>query len=178
MAWWFWPLAILAVSVLVWLTFFSERAPAVRGWFSSLFGAVGTLAAGLPRRAVVFAVAIPLIIGMGAGLGQCVKEQGRNEVRLEEARKDKVVAQHETNVATRATELAEETHQDRERVRVVIDRAEEELEDAVSQEDFDRLYSVYVSGYCGVFNDPGCADSPDPAPAGIDPVRRSNASPV
>lgn len=103
------------------------------------------------------------------------KSRDTLRAELKEARITETVTAHEAGVATKAIELAEETHRDRDRVRVVIEQTNEELTDAVEASDFDRLYDAYERGTHGVFFDLERADSPNPAPPGVAPVRGPRA---
>lgn len=202
---WFWLLAIpaaLALCIVDRFEMLARVARAVAGGFGHKatnanasgrpvndFGRAAnaarfvTAAAGFLWRWKVPLLAVALFVVIAGTIGSCVPfdfAKSKDTLRAERdaALIDKTVAHHETNVAARATELAEATHRDRARVREVIAAANEELDHAVSQADFDLLHRAYERGYCGVFDDTGCAGLPDPAPAGIEPLRGPGASPV
>lgn len=103
------------------------------------------------------------------------KSRDTLRAELKEARITETVTAHEAGVATKAIVLAEETHRDRSRREAVIAQAEQEIEDAVSQADFDRLYLAYRRAYDGVWDDTERSDSADPAPPRGAPVRRPGA---
>jgi len=103
------------------------------------------------------------------------KSRDTLRAELKEARITETVTAHEAGVATKAIVLAEETHRDRTRREAVIAQAEQEIEDAVSQDDFDRLYRAYALGYCGLLDHPECEDRPDPSPSGPPGLRSAPA---
>lgn len=97
-------------------------------------------------------VAMWLILGSGCvrfPFGDLGKSRDTLRAELKEARANTELAEHEASVARKASELAEDTHEDRTRVRIAIARAEEEIEDAVEQDDFEALYRAYRAGYDG-----------------------------
>lgn len=152
------------------VTGIGRKAGKVTGSAISIFGAAGTRLAGLPW---VRLAAIPLLLGLIWGVVAYIEGRGADRERIKQAREDVAVADHETNIANRATELAEETHQDRERVRTVIARAEEEIADAVSQADFDRLHDAYSRAYQLVWASGVSEDRPDPIAPGAEGVHRA-----
>lgn len=101
------------------------------------------------------------------------KSRDTLRAELKDARADTDVARFETKLANRATELADDTNRDRSRRERVIAEAEQEIEDAVSQADFDRLYLAYRRAYDGVWRPSGSSDGADPGESGPAPVRRS-----
>lgn len=90
---------------------------------------------------------------------------------LKEARADNEVLVHEAALEKLAGEVALETERDAARVDRVIQEAEQEIEDAVEADDFDRLYRGYRRAYDGVWSDLAPAGSPDPNTGRAAPVR-------
>lgn len=122
--------------------------------------------------AVIFVSGVALMRGCTP---PWAKSRDTLRAELKEARITETVTAHEAGVATKAIELAEETHRDRTRREAVIAQAEQEIEDAVSQADFDRLYRAYALGYCGLLDLPECEDRPDPSPSGPPRLRSAPA---
>jgi hypothetical protein len=119
------------------------------------------------------------VVGVGAVRGctpPFAKSRDTLRAELKEARTSEAVTRHEALIASKAIELSEQTHTDRSRRAEVIAQAEQEIEDAVSQADFDRLYLAYRRAYDSVWDNAERSDSPNPNPSGVAPVRRSGAS--
>lgn len=113
----------------------------------------------------------------GWGPFWCAGSQANLEARVENAETNQAVAEHETDVANRSAELAEETHRDAARVADVVAEAKQEIEDAAVQVDFDELSARYRCGYLRVFNY-SCEGEPDPAEIGPGVLHGADASPV
>lgn len=170
-------------------------APAARASLAGIGKAIGSLLAG-GARGVAFVVRNPILcfglalvafwLIMASGcvrlpFGDLGKSRDTLRAELKEARVSAEVAEHEAGVARKANELAEHTHEDRERVAVVIARAEEEIEDAVSVVDFDALYRAYRAGYDGpdgVWRDIPTPDRSNPPAGGPAFMPSPDASPV
>lgn len=177
----FWITAIVVVLILI----IASQIASVRAWASRVFGRVmpglpnfGALGGALSLvsgKAWFRLMLIPLVIGGILAVVEFTKHQGRLEERLKAERANVIVANHETDLAGKAIVLAEETHRDRTRREAVIAQAEQEIEDAVSQADFDRLYRAYALGYCGLLDLPECEDRPDPSPSGPPRLRSAPA---
>jgi hypothetical protein len=100
------------------------------------------------------------------------KSRDTLQAELKVERANVAVAEHEARLAQRAGELALETEQDARRVDRVIAQAEQEIEDAVEADDFDRLYDAYRRAYGSVWDDLG-EGRPDPDAGGPERVRGS-----
>lgn len=111
----------------------------------------------------------------GAGILWCAGDRATDRAALDNANTNTAVAEHETDVANRGAELAEESHHDALRRSEVIAQAEQEFADAVSQADFDRLHSAYERATAGVWDGLALESEPDHAAPRSDPVRRSGA---
>ncbi len=98
------------------------------------------------------------------------KSRDTLQAELKVERANVAVAEHEARLAQRAGELALETERDAARVDRVIAEAEQEIEDAVEADDFDRLYDAYRRAYGSVWDDLGEGRS-DPNAGGAAPVR-------
>ena len=103
--------------------------------------------------------------------------KSRGELRLEReiAEMSATVREHEAHLGELSRDLAVNTERDRTRRTQVITQAQQEIEDATVQVDAEAQYRAYVRGYLCLLNAEACGDSSDPAPAGTDPVRSSNA---
>lgn len=113
-------------------------------------------------------LALYMAFGLPFGFGK-----SRGELRLERdlARAETEIAQHETNVASRGTVLAERTLNDARRRDRIIEEAKEDIDDAVSQADFDALHNLYAERYRELWHDYSSAGEPDPPARRSDPVR-------
>lgn len=179
------PWQIIALILLA-IVLYLLVAPA-SGFVQRIRGAAGALPslAGLGAKLASFAgkgwvklAAIPLVIALVWGGIAFIKHQGVLEERVREEQANTEIAEHETHVANRGAELAEHTHRDAARAATIVAEAKQEITDAVSQADFDRVYASYQCGYLGVFASGPCARQPDPAPAGPGPMRGAAPSPV
>ena len=97
-----------------------------------------------------------------------------------DANADTRAAEHETDVATDAIDLATRTTNNINRAERAAERGQQDIEDAianlppdVSDADFAALDRVYRDAYNGVYSLP--TDNPDPDAGGPQPVRRSRA---
>jgi len=122
-------------------------------------------------RALIVVVSAGLFVfGLlrGCSLPFFGKSRDTLQAELKVERANVAVAEHEARLAQRAGELALETERDAARVDRVIAQAEQEIEDAVEADDFDRLYDAYRRAYGSVWDD--LESSPDPAPRRAAPV--------
>ncbi|GIK48049.1 MAG: hypothetical protein BroJett013_07460 [Alphaproteobacteria bacterium] len=128
------------------------------------------------KAPILFLAIFVLVVSLWRGwdpLDWITTSKDELRAELKDARADTDVARFETKLANRATELADDTNRDRSRRERVIAEAEQEIEDAVSQADFDRLYLAYRRAYDGVWRPSGSSDGADPGESGPAPVRRS-----
>jgi hypothetical protein len=173
-------IAILVVGFILAEAFFD-----ISSKISRKFGALpslGALGAKLAGLGWVKLAAIPLVlavvIGGPAMCTRYIEGRGADRERLREAARTLEVKDHETDVARYAGARAEETHADATRVREVIAQAEQEIDDAAGQADFDALFAAYDRAYRGVWNDAERAGEPDSAPSGPERVPGASANPV
>jgi len=182
-----WGMFWITVAVVVGILIILSQIASVRAWASRVFsrvlpafgqtspnkpigaliGAFGAQLAGLPWLRLA---AIPLVIGAIFGIVTYIEHRGADREKIKRERENVIVAEHERDVSDLAAKLGIETEQDARRVDRVIAQAEQEIEDAVEADDFDRLYRAYELGVCGVLSYPECADSSDPAPRRAAPV--------
>lgn len=180
----------ITLAVIGAILIIASQIGSVRSWASRVFGRVmpglpslGSIGGALSGAAKLVGtnplVALLTVIGLPAlvfGVISYIEGRGADRERIKQAEASAIVAQHEAEIARKASVLAENTHRDRDRVRVIIARAEEEIEDAVEAADFDRLYDAYYLAGCSVFEHPGCSGGSDPNPPRAAPVRRPGAS--
>lgn len=122
------------------------------------------------------------VFGVGALRG-CVPfdfAKSRDTLRAERnaERLNTEVAKHEADLGALSAELAERSQTRARRADAIVAQADQDLEDAVSQDDFDALYRAYRNGYDGLWDDLRPSDSPDPSegrPARL-PGARAHAS--
>ena len=173
---WFWLIVAVVVAALI----FISRADGARTWAGRVFGRV---LPGLPSLAGASGLlgslkanawkllAIPLAIGVIYGVVSYIEGKGALREQIKEERVTTAVARHETNVGRIGQENAEATHRDARRRERVIAQVEREIEDAVSEADFDRLRDAYERGHGLVWGDIEAEGESDHAPRGSDPVR-------
>ena len=122
------------------------------------------------------------VFGVGALRG-CVPfdfAKSRDTLRAERnaERLNTEVAKHEADLGALSAELAERSQTRARRADAIVAQADQDLEDAVSQDDFDALYRAYRNGYDGLWDDLRPSYSPDPSegrPARL-PGARAHAS--
>lgn len=88
------------------------------------------------------------------------------------------VAEHETDLSNHATELADNTNTDVRRVDAIVVEADREIEDAVSQNDFDSLFAAYDRAYRSVWNDTIPEDRSDPSARRLEDLPSLGAGPI
>lgn len=116
-----------------------------------------------------------VVVGTMRGCAPPFWGKSRDTLRaeLKEARQSGEVLAHEADIARKAATLAERTHTETARTHAAVNRADEELENAVSADDFDALYRAYRFGYDGpdgVWNNSVRPDRGNPAPGGFAPM--------
>jgi hypothetical protein len=89
---------------------------------------------------------------------------------LKEARTENAVLAHERVLEKMGGELALNTERDAGRRADVLAEVEQELEDAVSQMDFDQLFDLYDGATERLWHEPEPEDRSDPAPGRSAPV--------
>jgi len=170
-------LLVIGLILIIGSQIASVRAGAA-GLFAkagSLLSPLGALGARLAGSSGLRLLAIPLVLGLVWGGVEFVKHQGRLEERLKDASADRQLAEHEGALERKAGELGINTTRERARRASVIAEVEQELDHAVEVGDLEGLYERYFSAHCSLLPHPGCADSADPTPRGIEGVRRPRA---
>lgn len=180
MPWQFLFLILVAVVLYILADAFFDVSKRISAKFAGLkflspLGALGGALATISGKGWVRLAAIPLVIAGVWGIVSYVEGRGADRERLKQARNDLSVAELETKLATQAVELAEQTHKDGDRVRGVVEQADEEIADAVEQADFDALWSAYSDAYGRVWGGPSGEDGADPDPGRPAHLRGSGA---
>lgn len=129
------------------------------------------------RTPLLFLAGFVIVVSLMRGCSVPFIGKSRDTLRaeLENAEADKIVLQHEADMEGLAGKLGIETERDAGRRAVVIAEVEQELEDAVSEMDFDLLFDRYTGASERLWIDPTPPDSPDPAPPRTDGVRGARA---
>lgn len=184
----FWITAAICVAILLILA----QIASVRAWAARVFGRVapdlsglsgsigriGGALATISGKGWVRLLAIPLVVAGVWAIVSYIEGVGAGRERLEAERLNTEVAKHEADLGAFSAELAERTQTRARRADAIVAQADQDLEDAVSQDDFDALYRAYRNGYDGLWDDLRPSDSPDPSegrPARL-PGARAHAS--
>lgn len=146
-------------------------------------GAVGKVIAWIARNpwlALIVCVVVAYLLAFGFN-GPFDWGKSKDVLRLEreiaESRAEFESLRADLNAY--AAKRGDKTQAEERRVSVVVSRGQEEITNAVAQNDFEALYRAYADSFGGVWNDPG-GESPheNPAPRGSDGVPAPRGSPV
>jgi len=165
----------ITLIVIALLLMVGSQIASVRRWasgaiggavslFSSL-GALGARVAGSLGGAKALIVAIPLLLGMGFGLTECVKESGRNEVRLEIAEGETEVQKTINGRDASIAEIGQDVALLRQEIRNLSQRGRNELaaaapaNEAPIDAELVRVWRANLDGMCVPRQDGSSADS-------------------
>lgn len=133
------------------------------------------------KWAIIAALIFTLLVGLMRGCAGPLdfgKSRGQIALERELAEANAEVRKHERDLSDFATGLAERTYRDRDRAAAAVENAEQELSNAVEQDDFDAMYRAYRAGYDGpngVWAQPSGDDRPNPAPSRSDGMHSAGA---